>query len=301
MSDKNGPLNHRKSIQRLYSPGILSKIAQKAAETAGSPDGDLTFSSFQRDILQEVFPGFHYDFCATSIVSVEKGTNEPNVQSICFGLPDEAVENYVRFAHQDDMSPVVYRNPGRAIKYTQVVAEEKAETHPFYINHLSKYGIRYGTSICFNYPGHQQTFIAFDYLAGKQNKIWHFFEHHRLELASFPFAQAYLMRCGMIDELELQRQFTILKTLSEAKLANLRKYVNSPHEDLKYAAAALGIKYGTLHDDLRDSRRGILERLRKNSHFASDAKDGPLRILHDHCQFLRALRDHTEAIKFPDN
>lgn len=296
---KKGPsTSHRKAIQSLYASDVLQRILVSAESIPPGKDGDLAFSEFQRDLLQNVFSGFRYDFCATSIVNTETESGGIEVQSICLDFPDSAIENYMNHAHLDELSPLVYRNPGRVLSYTQVISDERAEEHPFYIAHLSKYNFRRGFAVGFHYGGHRQTFITFDYLGRRENASWDFLEKSRFELASFPFAQAYLHRYGVLDRLELARQFLILQDFTEAQLANLRKYINSPHERYAQQAETLGIKSGTLQDDLRATRTIILQKLRTQEEFAHLAKDGPLRILDEHCSFMRALGDHTTPIDF---
>lgn len=61
---------HSKSIKALYKESSLRQIAKVARSLPISEAGDLDFFRMQRTMLQQVFPGFSFDFATLSTVAV---------------------------------------------------------------------------------------------------------------------------------------------------------------------------------------------------------------------------------------
>ena len=290
-------VSHRNAIKTLYSEETLSAIAAAAKAIDISYQGNLDFSEMQRDMLHDVFPGFTYEFGVTSLIETNPDNIPVSIVSVNLDLPDEIVGSYMQNAHLDPMSPLVYANPGRAFNYTHVCPDTDVEDHPFFINHCVKYGIYRAVSVGFLFPAHHNTFITFDYLGDKTNETWRHFDYSRLELASFPFAMAWLFRQKQMDMTELLRRFDILRGLTEHQLQNLRKFINAPHQNFKEQSVALGIRQGTLKDDLYNTR-DIVRKRRKLDPGDKTAKGRmTLRAMEAECAFLRMLGDHTLILK----
>ena len=289
-------VSHRNAIKFVYSKPILKKIIDVADDLESSEDGNLQFSSFQREIFEKAFAGFKYEFCVTSIVETNPDGLPVDISSTCLDLPTDILENYMKVAHLDPLSPVVYQNPGRALTYSSFWPEEKIHQHPFFKKHCVKYGIYRAISLGFLFPAHHNTFIAFDYLGDKNNKSWHHSDHTRLELATFPFVLAWLFRRKQMDLKELSRRLTLLEGLGEHQLQNLRKFVNSPDQNFDQQAESLGIKPGTLKDDLYNTRDIILPRMGLADISQLKTNRSPLRVLEANCSFIRMLGDHTKPI-----
>jgi len=261
-----------------------------------SPDGNLEFSAFQNRVFERIFPDFTYEFCTTSQVKLSEKGELLDLVSVNWNLPDECVASYMQNAHLDNLSPLVYANPGRALNFTHVCRSERVEEHPFFINHCHKYGIHQGMSVGYFYPGHENTFLSFDYLGDESNITWIMFDHIKIELASFPFALAWLYRFGLFDVTRLKKMFSLLTGLTESRLLNLRKYINAPLQGFDQQAADLGIKASTLKDDLAMIRDRTILKLKIET---DPNRNTPTRLLDQHYSFLNLLGDHTVELKDP--
>jgi len=195
--------------------------------------------------------------------------------------------------HLDDLSPLVYANPGRALNYTHVYQSDRLENHPFFVKHCRKFGIHHAISVGFFYPGHESTFLSFDYLGDEANVNWVPFNHVKIELASFPFALAWLYRFGIFDQTRLKKMFFLLSGLTESRLLNLRKYINSPLQNFDQQANDLGIKASTLKDDLAMIRDRTILKLEIQT---DPNRNTPTRLLDQHYGFLSILGDHTAEL-----
>lgn len=293
-------LEHSQSIGNLYKKKTLDDILKYASQYPCTKLGDLEFSEYQREVLQRIFPGFTYEFCTTSTITPDAQLIPGEIITVNLNLSDDIIDSYMQHMQDDELSPVVYLNPGRALNYTQVCADENVAAHPFFINHCHPFKIHKAISVGYLYPEHTNTFITFDYLGDEQNKSWHGFFHSRLELASFPFALAWLYRRKVMDQAVLSNRFKIMQDLTERQLENLRKFINSPEQSFKEQADKLGIELGTLKDDLYNTRRKIMEKLASTEVPAKGQVRTSLRALEAHCSFLRMLEDHTKDIVFPE-
>lgn len=286
---------YRNAIKKLLSRETIESILYMAINTSVSKEGDLQFSAFQRDLLQNIFPGFTYEFCSTSTATTAEDGELVAMTAVNLNLPDEVLLSYMENYEHDKLTPLVYANPGRCLSYTHVCRPELVKTHPMFINHCHKYGIHHDLSVGFVYPGHERTFIVFDYMGDKHHTNWAAFDHTKLELASFPFALAWLYRNKRFDSGSLERMLKSLTGLTESKLLNLRKYINASHQNLQDQAIDLGIKYGTLKDSLSE----IKNQNPQNEGHGLNSKSTPLRSLEQKYAFLKMLGDHTTELKAP--
>lgn len=283
----------KNAIKQLLEPKSLDEIFRMAKITPMTPEGNLDFSAFQNQIFEDIFPDFTYEFCATSQVKLSEKGDILDISTDSWNLPDECLVSYMQHAHLDELSPVVYANPGRALNYTHICRSERLENYPFFINHCLKFGIHHAMSIGFLNPGHESTYLSFDYLGDQNNIGWVPFDHIKIELASFPFALAWLYRSGAFDELRLKKMFLLLSGLTESRLLNLRKYINSPLQSFDQQAADLGITASTLKEDLATIRDKTILKLDLKT---DPTRNTPTRLLDQHYGFLTLLGDHTAAL-----
>lgn len=278
------------SIRNLLKADSLQSIVDKTVSTAVTPEGDLEFSAYQQESLQRVLPGFTYEFCSTSTATISSQGELVGITAVNLNLPDDVLMSYLANVQYDELTPLVYANPGRCLSYTHVCRKELVQDHPMFINHCHKFGIHHDISVGIIYPGHENTFIVFDYMGDEHHQNWAAFDHVKLELASFPFALAWLYRNEKIDLAKLKSMFDSLSGMTETRLLNLRKYINAPQQNLQEQAKSLGIQYGTLKESL-----GLIKRLT----FADKDLEGassqtiPLRALEVPYGFLKMLGDHT--------
>ena len=284
------------AVKNLLTRDSLDEILEMAKTIPVSPDGSLEFSTFQNQVFERIFPDFTYEFCTTSRIRLSEKGEMLDLDSVNWNLPDDCVASYMQHMHLDDLSPLVYANPGRALNYTQVCRNERLEDHPIFVNHCHKFGIHHAMSVGFFYPGHETTFLSFDYLGDKLNINWVPFNHIKIELASFPFALAWFYRFGIFDETRLKKMFFLLSGLTESRLLNLRKYINSPLQNFEQQAADLGIKASTLKDDLAMIRDRTILKLEIKT---DPNRNTPTRLLDQHYSFLNLLCDHTVELKDP--
>lgn len=289
---------YKHSIKRLLTSESLDEIIQMAKVMPVTKDGDLAFSEFQNRIFETIFPDFTYEFCTTSQTKLSDKGDLLGLSTVIWNLPETIMGSYMENAHLDTLSPVVYANPGRALNYTHIRRAERLDDFPFFVNHCLKYGIYHVISVGFLHPGHESTYLSFDYMGDQDNVGWMPFDHIKIELASFPFALAWLYRFGAFDELRLKKMFLLLSGLTESRLLNLRKYINSPLQSYEQQAADLGIKASTLKEDLAMIRDKTIVKLGLKT---DPARNTPTRLLDQHYGFLNLLRDHTaELIGMPD-
>lgn len=281
------------SIKQLLAPNSLDEILRMAKNTPKTPEGNLAFSAFQNHMFEDIFPDFTYEFCTTSQIKLSEKGGLLDIVSVNWNLPDECLVSYMRHAHLDKLSPLVYANPGRALNYTHICRAELVEDHPFFVNHCLKFGIHHGMSVGFLNPGHESTYLSFDYLGDENNLGWVPFDHIKIELASFPFALAWLFRSDVFDELRLKKMFLLLSGLTESRLLNLRKYINSPLQSFDQQAADLGITASTLKEDLATIRDKTILKLELTT---DPMRNTPTRLLDQHYGFLSLLGDHTTKL-----
>ena len=290
----------RNAIRALYRHDTLLKIQKSARKYPFTAEGDKKFAKDQQEFLQEIFSDFRYDLCMISTVKPDSNQIPIDMTSVLLDLPENILTNYMKVVHYDDLSPLVYLNPGRAVTFTHICSPHAKKNHPFYLKHHKKFGIESITSIGYLYPAHSATFITIDFMGSNRIQNWQKFDYSRLELATFPFVMCWFYRRSEMDYEELTRRFIALADLTEHQLQNLRKYINCSDKSLEEQAKELGIQPGTLKDDLYKTREIILSRFYDDSHHALGfQKRIPLRGLDQHVGFMRMLGDHTAPFTWP--
>lgn len=282
-----------RSIKNLLATDTLAEILEAAKDCPTTPEGDLEFSAVQARIFERIFPHFSYQYCTTSQMRLAETGEVLGLSSVNWNLPDNVVMSYLQHAHLDDLSPLVYANPGRALNYTHVCRDELVTEHPFFLAHAHKYNVHYVISVGFLHPGHENTFLCFDFMGDESNPEWVLFDHIKIELAAFPFALAWYFRSGIFDELKLKKMYHLMSGLTENKLLNLRKYINSPMQSYPQQAEDLGIRPSTLKEDLGVIRNALIEKLDLKT---VAGRNTPNRILDQHYGFLQMLGDHTQPL-----
>lgn len=295
MSGSSRQFKH--AVKNLLKAESLDEIFEMAKRLPGTTEGNLEFSAFQNSVFERIFPDFTYEFCTTSQITLSDKGEMLGLVTSNWNLPDECVTSYMQHAHLDGLSPLVYANPGRALNYTHVYQGDRLENYPFFVKHCHKFGIFHAISVGFLYPGHESTFLSFDYLGDELNQNWVPFNHDKIELASFPFALAWLFRSDVFDEKRLKKMFLLLSGLTENRLLNLRKYINAPLHNFEQQAADLGIRASTLKDDLAMVRDQTILKLDIRT---DPNRNTPTRLLDQHYGFLSMLGDHTAEIVKPD-
>jgi hypothetical protein len=284
---------YKHSIKTLLKSESLDEILETAKTTPQTSDGNLAFADFQNRIFEQIFPDYTYEFCTTSQIKLSETGEILGLSTVNWNLPDACITSYMEHAHLDGLSPLVYANPGRALNYTHVYQGDRLEDYPFFIEHCHKFGIHHAISVGFLYPGHESTFLSFDYLGDESNLNWMPFDHTKIELASFPFALAWLFRSGAFDEVRLRKMFLLLSGLTENKLLNLRKYIGAPLQSFEQQAQELGIKASTLKDDLAVIRDRTILKLGIQT---DPDRNTPTRLLDQHYGFFAMLGDHTAEL-----
>ena len=289
---------YKHSIKRLLASDSLDEILQMAKATPVTPDGNLIFSAFQNRVFEDIFPDFTYEFSTVSQTKLSEKGDIIDISTVIWNLPDACLENYMEHAHLDTLSPMVYANPGRALNYTHICRAERLEDYAFFVHHCLKFGIHQAMSVGFLNPGHESTYLSFDYMGDEDNVDWVIFDHLKIELASFPFALAWFYRFGVFDSLRLKKMFLLLSGLTESRLLNLRKYINSPLQSYEQQATDLGIKASTLKEDLATVRDKTILKLDLKT---DPTRNTPTRLLDQHYGFLSLLGDHTLELVDPSS
>ncbi len=290
MTMKKPASAHKNAIKQLLDRDSLAEILETAKRLPLTLEGNLEFSAYQNRVFEQIFSGFTYQYCATSQIGLSSSGEISNFSTISWNLPDACIESYLEHAHLDDLSPMVYANPGRALNYTHVCRHERVEDHPLFVEHAHKFNIHHVISVGFLHPGHENTFLSFDYMGDRDNTNWVSFNHTKVELASFPFALALFYRSGIFDESTLRKMFLLLEGLTESRLSNLRKYINASMQSYEQQAADLGIRASTLKEDLALIRNLTMYKLELR---APPNRNTPTRLLDQHFGFLQILGDHT--------
>jgi hypothetical protein len=223
------------AIREIYRSGALATLARRAAGYRS----DLDFAAFHKETIEEVFAGFDVDFLAVSAIKVDHRLQPlGGFDCVPLGLPESIVRSYQEVADADVVAPALYSNPGRIVSQATVLSEDAWLDHRFFRDHCRRYDIQRALMFGVLYPGHARKFITVEYLGSPNNGSFPGVDGGLLELATFPFTLAWLLRKGAMDDAMLERRFHALADLTGGELAALRKYVNSPYSDLAEQADA---------------------------------------------------------------
>lgn len=291
--------NNKQAIRSLYSKNSLDEIALWAKKFPKTKSGDLEFSAYQRMVLEGYFEGIVFDFLTTSTVSCDAAFAPDSVDVLCLDVDDALANGYEYVADHDEMSPLSYLNFGKAIYSEELRPYEEWKDHPFFKLHCQYFEIAKAVTISFRHPEKYLTFLAFEYLASTDNQSWGNLDHSRLELASFPFALAWLYRRDLMDDARLERRFLTLQNLTEKQLTYVRKYVNSPLQSLTQQSDDLSISAPWLKESLYTVRNSLADRLGLHEPNGGRAPRSSLRLVEHEYEFFKILGDPTSQLIQP--
>lgn len=286
MQLSNPEIIHKNSIKALYKKQSLDEITNTAIGTTGFEEGAKAFSKFQQQRIHNLLPGFAYEYWSTMVATLSSMGQQTEIKTIDQNLSHETIPNYIEKFRDNEMTHLVYANPGRAFgNYTPIRGKA---LYP----HSKSMDIRLGYTL----PGHDRTFIIFNFLGEVISAQCENLDLIELEIALFPFGLAWLYQSDKIDLSKFARYMSCIEGLTKSRFLNLRKYINAPHQTLSQQAEDLGIKPGTLKDSLREIRDNLSTKPQNNKPSPSNT---PLRGLEEHFSFLRMLGDHTAAYHAP--
>ncbi|OZB16922.1 MAG: hypothetical protein B7X53_07635, partial [Hyphomonas sp. 34-62-18] len=145
-------------------------------------------------------------------------------------------------------------------------------------------------------PGLTQILDHFPGGRPDDNKTWEELDLRLLEIATFPFALSWLFRKGAIDEARYNRYIERLSDLTPNQILYLRKFVNSPWQDLATQAKELGYSHGGYKQTLYSIRDAIIDKLSLPENGFLGQKSTSLRIIDHDYAFLRMLGDPTAPL-----
>ena len=286
---------YTKALRNIYSSATLDDIATWAQSSEFSIFGDIEFTGIQKKIIEGNFEDFSFNFLTTSLIACDQSYLPIETDVICLNIDDELAKGYEKVAEFDEVSPLAYLNSGKLINSEKLRSLEEWHEHPIYKLHCKKFDIDRGLTISFRNMERLRTFLAFEYLGSSHSQSWINIEQHYLELASFPFALAWLYRKGIIDDAALQRRFFALADLTERQLTHIRKYVNSPSQSFQEQALDLKISEPWLKENLYETRNQLTSRL--NWTHAKRRTSSTLRQLEHEFQFMKMLGDPTTPLQ----
>lgn len=284
-------------INNIYSQDMLRVIFQAARKPAMSSDGQLEFAAFQRDLMQDCFGELRIDGLVITTVSVTSTLLPRELRCICLDVCPSIIDNYEALDLPDPFSQLVHQYPGRAIFNLALMSEAQWSSSPLYTEHCRLYGIYRIMRIGYRYPGRDRLFLSIDYTAGEKNSSWSSLEPGTMELASFPFALAWLYRHGAIDASRLEAYYDRIAGLSATQITYLRKYVNSPWQDLSAQAVDLGYSPGGYKQSLYALRDAVYDRLHQPHQTDGHDSFKSMRLIDYNYRFLTLMGDPSRPRK----
>lgn len=258
--------------------------------------GDSDFGAFQVRTLEEIFAGIRIDFCAISTMRLNEEQLPAGFDCVLLNIDDSIVRNYEKVAAHDELSPVVHLNLGRIVTHDVVFAEQSWQSSPLFLNHCRVYDVHKVMRIAFQYPSMDRKIISFDFMGSGENNTWQELDTRLLELACFPFALTWFLRKAAIDDARYASYMSRLFDLTPTQLVYLRKYVNSPWQDLSVQAKELGYSHGGYKQTLYSIRDSILDRLSLPVRGSWEHKSPSLRVIDHDYAFLRMLGDPSPKL-----
>lgn len=278
-------------IRHIYRRESLRSVLRAAQRTPMDANGHAAFAEFHRDTLHEAFDGIRFDglLVTTSFASANLLPEE--VSCITLDVGPSILDSYKASKAPDPFFPLVHKYPGRAIHNLSLVADEEWRKSKLYTDHCRRFDIYRFLRIGVKHPGKDRHFVSIDYVGGETNLTWDRYDLSHFELVSFPFILAWLYRYGALDYHRLEKYLERLADLTASQLTYLRKYVNSPWQDLTSQAADLGYSAGGYKQSLYALRDSLHDRLRLPDQIDPDDTFKSLRILEYAYRFLIMLGD----------
>lgn len=287
------PANALRDMLRRASLTAVSRTAKRIPK---GTLGDRDFLRYQIETLENVFSGVRIDFCAVSTMLLDTDLKPKGFDCSLLNIHTSMIDNYDVVAAYDDLSPVVHLNPGRVVRHDFVFDQQSWQASPLFLKHCRLYDIHRLMRIAFQYPSMDRKVISFDYLGADDNKTWEELDLRLLEIATFPFALSWLFRKGAIDETRYNRYIERLSDLTPNQILYLRKFVNSPWQDLATQAKELGYSHGGYKQTLYSIRDAIIDKLSLPENGFLSQKSTSLRIIDHDYAFLRMLGDPTAPL-----
>jgi len=284
------------SLRDFFKRTSLSQLMRTAKRIPRGAHGDNDFAKLQIELLEGIFTGVRIDFCAISTVQLDNSFMPAAFDCVFLKIAPSIVENYASVAAFDELSPVVHQNPGRIVSHDMVFDAQAWQASPLFTKHCRIYDIHKVMRVAFQYPSMDRKVISFDYLGTGENGTWRDLDHRLLEIATFPFALSWLLRKGAIDEARYDRYMERLADLTPNQIQYLRKYVNSPWQDLSLQAKEMGYSHGGYKQTLYSIRDAIIDRLSLPETGILPPKSRSLRVIDHDYVFLRMLGDPSQPL-----
>jgi len=279
------------TLKELFKRTSLFLLMRTAKRIPFSVFGDNDFAKYQIETLEGVFPGARFDFCSISTLLLDRNFMPAGFDCVLLNIDPSLIDNYASVAAYDELSPIVHLNPGRLVSHHDVFDPQSWQASPLFLKHCLIYDLHKVMRVAFQYPAMDRKVISFDYLGAGENGTWDTLDHRLLEIATFPFALSWLFRKGVIDESRFARYMERLSDLTPNQILYLRKYVNSPWQDLSVQAKQMGYSHGGYKQTLYSIRDAIIDKLSLPENAVLQQKSRSLRVIDHDYAFLRMLGD----------
>jgi hypothetical protein len=285
------PPMHSTAVREFFREKSLQNLMRAAARFPEGRRGDADFGTFQFRTLEELFVGARFDFGAISAIRLNEEQLPAGFDCVFLDLDESILRNYDKVAAYDLLSPVVHTNPGRVVSHDMVFDAQAWLSSPLFLNHCKVYDFHKVMRIAFRYPSMDRKVISFDFMGSIENNTWESLDTRLLELACFPFALTWFLRKGVLDDARYVKYMSRLSDLTPTQLLYLRKFVNSPWQDLALQAKELGYSHGGYKQTLYSIRDAIIDRLSLPERAYLAIKSPSLRVIDHDYAFLSMMGD----------
>lgn len=282
---------HSNAVREFFREKSLKNLMRAASRFPPGRHGDADFCAFQFQTLQELFFGAKFDFGAISAMRLNDEFLPVGFDCVLLNVDESILRNYDKVASHDLLSPVVHNNPGRIVTHDVVFDAQAWQASPLFLNHCKVYDFHRVMRIAFRYPSMDRKVISFDFMGSVDNNTWETLDARLVELACFPFALTWFLRKGALDDAMYAKYMSRLYDLTPTQLLYLRKFVNSPWQDLAMQAKELGYSHGGYKQTLYSIRDSIVDRLSLPERAYLAIKSPSLRVIDHDYAFLRMLGD----------
>lgn len=286
-------------INELYSRKVLDGLFEDARRLRESGKDLASFSAIQQSVMERHLTGFRYDRCITSVFESDSKGTPVSVDAYLhnFEQPDqEILDSYYAVADEDDVSKLIFLNPGWALSHEDVFLRP-LEDEPVYKKHTKKFGVSKAFSIGFLPPYLDNLFLSFDYLGAEENMTWNCFDPQTLEWASFPFALIWLYLVKKIGTSVLRQHLTAMSDLRVSQLDKLRVYMQHHGRPLTTQAKILSIQPQTYKEALAAIRDSVLPQFRDD---VEQNQRNKLALMQPYFELLKMTRDKSQAFQYLD-
>lgn len=287
---------HSSAVREFFSTKSLNNLVRAASRFPEGPRGDADLCAFQTRTLEEIFAGVRFDFSAVSTMRLDDELLPAGFDCVLMNVDESILRNYSKVAAHDLLSPVVHSNPGRIVSHDMVFDAQAWQASPLFLHHCKVYDFHKVMRIAFRYPSMDRTVISFDFMGAAENDTWDALDSRLLELACFPFALTWFLRKGALDDARYAKYISRLSDLTPTQILYLRKFVNSPWQDLALQAKELGYSHGGYKQSLYAIRDAIVDRLSLPERAHLEIRSPSLRVIDHDYDFLRMLGDPSAKL-----